>query len=458
MRQNKIAKNLTTDSIYKLIVDIALPSSIGLLFHTLYNVVDTYFAGQHVGTNALAGITLGFPIYFILIAITSGIGNGTTALASIALGKKSSSDFHAFALNASIVGLILSVLFFAFKQTYIPFLFKLSGASGDVLFNGVSYINTIFFGIFFFMLNSIINALLTAQGDTKSYRNFLIFGFFLNVLLDPLFIMGWWGLPELGTFGVALATVLIQLLGMIYLFFKLLKSESFHWVEFKAAKVSFARSKELLGQGIPSILSNAASALGVFVINYFIVKIAPGATTIAAYGAAMRVEQLVLIPTMGLNTAAITLVGQNYGAGLIDRVKETKHKTLLLGITFIVVGALIIYPLIRPIIGLFNSDTAVIEAGWYYLHIEIFALPTYIILGLYTSVLQGVKKPNWAIFIGLYRQIIMPILIFSVLLNAFPVGIKGIWFGIVFINWSATIFTFFYAEHVIKKLAIKPTL
>lgn len=446
--------NLTKDSIFKLIKNIAIPASTGLIFNTFYNVVDTYFAGKEIGTAALAGITIGFPIYFILIAISTGIGNGTTALASIALGRKDRETYHSLALNSMVIGFVSSLLIALSIKNLVPFLFKFSGASGTELNYGIDYINTIFIGSIFFIINSILNALLVAYGDTKSYRNFLIIGFFLNILLDPLFIMGWFGLPKLETIGVALATVLVQMTGTIYLGKRLYQNHIFKFELFKRCNLRLKTILELLEQGIPSALTTATTALGVFVINYFILKIMPGPVTIAAYGAAMRVEQLALIPTMGLNTAAITISGQNFGGKIYSRVIEVKNKTLLIGTTFITLGGIIIYPFISSLIGIFASDINVINAGTHYLQIEILALPTYIILGLYLSVLQGIKKPNWAVFIGTFRQIIMPFVLFNIFTKVFNMGITGIWIGVVIVNWLAVILTYFYGEYTLKRILL----
>lgn len=446
--------NLTEDSIFKLIKNIAIPASTGLVFNTFYNVVDTYFAGKILGTEALAGITIGFPIYFIIIAISTGIGNGTTALTSISLGENDIDNYHSLALNSMFIGIISSLILVFSMKTFIPFLFKFSGASGLELEYGVKYMNVIFLGSVFFILNSILNALLTSYGDTKSYRNFLIIGFFLNIILDPLFIMGWFSFPKFGIMGVALATIFVQMTGTFYLFSRLYKNHIFKFQIFKKCNLKFKTMLELLEQGIPSTLTTATTAFGVFVINYFILKIAPGPVTIAAFGSAMRVEQLILLPTMGLNIAGITIVGQNFGGKIFSRVIEVKNKILLIGVGFIIVGGIIIYPFISSLIGVFASDINVVTAGTNYLKIEIFALPTYIILGLYLSVLQGIKKPNWSVFIGLFRQIIMPFILFNVFTNIFNLGITGIWIGIVIVNWLAVILTYFYSEYTLKKILL----
>jgi len=442
--------DLTTGTIFSHIKRIAVPASIGLLFNTMYNVVDTFYAGR-ISTEALAGMTISFPIFFIVIALSSGIGSGATALSSIALGGKKKDEFHRLSYNAMIAGLIASLIILVLAPVITGPLFRLSGASGTEMTLGIQYTNTIFYGAIFFIMNAIINGLLNAQGDTKSYRNFLIIGFFLNLILDPLFIFGWFGLPKLGTMGVALATVIVQAIGTLYLLIRLNKSSVFNFHDFQGSKYSASTMKQLIQQGAPSSLNMATIAIGVFVINAFILNFAPGPTTIAAFGAAMRVEQIALLPALGLNIAALTIAGQNFGANKHHRVYEVEKLTQKIGGAMMVIGALIIYPLAPRLIEIFNSDPGVIEAGAAYLRIEIFALPTYVLLNIFISILQAIKKPNFAVGIGLYRQIILPFILFQLLGTQLNLGIKGVWWGIVIINWSAVVITYFYSRQVLKK-------
>ncbi|MBI9011817.1 MAG: MATE family efflux transporter [Clostridiales bacterium] len=442
--------DLTQGSLIEHIKRIAIPASIGYLFNTLYNVVDTFYAGK-LSTDALAGMTISFPIFFIVIALSSGLGSGTTALNSIALGQKREDTFHKLSKNAVFLGLIFSVMILFIAPILTPFLFKMSGATGNAMTLGVDYTQTIFYGVLFFIMNAILNGFLNAQGDTKSYRNFLIFGFFLNLILDPLFIYGWFGLPKLNTVGVALATVIVQCIGTIYLIYKVLKSPVFDKHDFIQAKLSPYTSKEILKQGIPSSLNMATVAIGVFVINYFILFFAD-APTIAGYGAAIRIEQMALLPALGLNIAVLTITGQSYGAKDKKRMWSLYKLALKIGVTIMLMGAAIIYPLAPLLIKLFNSDPSVVDAGTVYLRIEVFAFATYVFLYTGISSMQGIKRPNFAIFIGLYRQIVLPIFLFYLLGEVFYFGIKGVWYGIVIINWSAVIITVLYHKALMKNL------
>jgi len=441
--------DLTKGDIMTHVRQIAIPASVGLFFNTLYNVVDTFYAGR-LSTDALAGMTISFPIFFIVIALSTGVGSGTTALSAISLGEKDVNNFHKLGINAIITSIVISLLVFIGAPFLTEFLFELSGAIGQAKILGIDYTNMIFMGALFFVLNSTINGMLNATGDTKSYRNFLIIGFFMNLILDPLFIFGWFGLPELGTAGVALATVVVQAVGTMYLSYCLINNAVFELKIFKKSSLSFKTVGQILKQGIPSSLNMATIAIGVFVINYFVLLYASGASTIAAYGAAMRLEQMTLLPALGLNIAALTITGQNFGAGLYERIYEVQRKTIIVGGLMMVVGGIIIFIFTPFLISIFNNDPLVIEAGTSYLRIEVFALPTYIILNILISVLQGVKKPTFAVYVGLYRQILLPFILFPLFGGLY--GINGVWYSIVFINWSALFFTYVYSKVTLKKV------
>jgi putative MATE family efflux protein len=442
--------DLTTGSLYKHIRKIAIPASVGYLFNTLFNVVDTFYAGK-LSTDALAGMTISFPIFFIVIALSSGLGSGTTALNAIALGKKDNMTYHSLAKNAVILGIIVSIIVMLIAPLLIDFLFNLSGSSGEAKRLGVNYISAIFYGVFFFVINSILNGFLNAQGDTKTYRNFLIVGFMLNLVLDPLFIYGWFGLPKLGTIGVALATIIVQVVGTIYMTFKVIKSPIFSLQLFLKEKFSAVTSANILRQGFPSSLNMVTVALGVFVINYFILLFGDN-STIAGYGAAIRIEQLVLLPALGLNIAVLTITGQSYGAKNSHRIKEIHKISIRVGVAIMLIGSIVIYPFAPLLIKFFNNDPAVIQAGTTYLRIEVIAFASYVFLFTGVASMQGIKKPNFAVVIGLYRQIVLPIILFYLMGSVFNLGVKGIWFGIVLINWSAVLITTVYHNHLIKNI------
>lgn len=443
--------DLTTGHLPTHIKRIAIPASIGFLFNTMFNVVDSFYAGQ-LGTDALAGLALSFPIFFLIIALSGGVGNGTSALTAIALGKRDDKTFHQLVLNATVLAVVIGLVFGLTAPLTVEFLFQLIGASGEALRLGVSYTQTIFFGTVFFTLNFAFNGMLSSQGNTKPFRNYLIIGFFLNLILDPLFIFGWFGLPALGVVGVAIATIMVQALGSLYLAYKVTTSDAFEWTLLKSSTLSWTTIKDLLRQGIPASLNSATIALGVFVINYFVLQYG-GDTTIAAYGVSLRIEQIILLPTIGLNIAALSIVGQNFGASNIDRILEVRRLTTRYGIFIMVLGMAVVLLFAAPLIRIFDQTPVVVDAGVTYLRIATLVFIAYIPLNINVSILQGIKQPNFAVYIGVFRQL-FPFALFYFLGTTLGLGIFGVWYGIVVINWLAVIITLWYTNRQLRQLQL----
>ena len=441
--------DLTKGSLSEQFKKISIPASIGFLFNTFYNVVDSIYAGR-LGTENLAAMAVSFPIFFLIISISSGLGNGTAALSAISIGENDKEKFHGLSKNALLLALLSGIIIPVLSPLYLPFLFGISGADGIVLDIGLKYTTTILIGSIFFINNNILYGILSSQGITKPFRNYLIGGFLLNIILDPLLMYGWLGLPAMGVTGVALATVITQLLGNIYLFYHVVKSPYFNYELFKEVRFAFIRIKEILTQGIPATLNMATVALGVFIINYFVLLYG-GDNTIAAYGVSMRIEQIALIPTIGLNIAVLSIIGQNFGAKNYERIKQARRKGTIIGVVIMIIGTIVIVPLAPYLIMIFDTTEEVVKAGTTYLRIEAIAFTTYVFININVSTLQGIKKPRFAVFLGIYRQI-LPIGIFYLLGTIFGLGIYGVWWGIVLINWSAVIISHLYTNRKLKDL------
>lgn len=432
-------EDYTQGNLRKQILNMAIPVSVGMFFNTMFNVVDTFYAGQ-LSTEALAGMSLSFSVFFMLLAVTMGISTGLSALLSIAVGKRNEAEIRHLTANGVFLTVVVSIVVTLTGYVFSPVLLELLGATGQTLLEGTTYLRTIYVGAIFFALNGVLNALLSSRGVTKPYRNFLIIGFFMNLILDPLFIFGPFGLPRLGTMGVALATVVVQFTGNIYLANKCHKLLGLRFEQLMPkmgkplAFIRLKKIKEILSQGIPASLNLMTIALGIYVINYFIYQHGNDAA-IAGYGVAMRIEQIVLLPAIGLNTAALTIAGQNFGAGNLARVKQTYYESLKIGFLIMTVGMLLVYPLADRLIGLFNDDSNVIFEGARYLRIEFIAFNAYIVLNIGLSILQAIKKPQFAVWIGVSRQLVLPFALFTLLGDVLGLGLIGIWWGIVITVW-----------------------
>lgn len=448
----KKSEHLTTQDIPSLIKQLAIPASVGMFFNTMYNVVDTFYAGL-ISTQAIASLSLSFMIFFLIIGLGYGFSSAITALLGNAFGKKryklASIYAHKGLFFVPILGIFLGIIgYFA-----APSLFILLGASDQYLDTSLEYINPILFGTVFFMFNFSLNSILVAQGDTKTYRNTLIFGFFANLVLNPLFIYGFLFIPAMGIQGIAIATVLIQVINMFFMLYKVLQTKVIHFEKLEYFLPDFRIYKQFLAQGLPISLSMLTMAFGSLILTYFVAHY--GMQAVAGYGIGYRVEQLMLLPALGLNTAVLTLVSNNYGAKKYDRVIETLKVSLKYGFIISTVGIIVLTLLGRFIITQFDSNETVVNFGVDYLLVEIWIFYAYIVLFICVSTLQGIKKPKMILYISLYRQIVAKLIIAWVIVKYFELDFIYLWFGVLFMIYSAAIFAYIYTNRLLKEVCNK---
>jgi putative MATE family efflux protein len=439
---------LTTEPIPVLVRRIAVPASIGYFFNTMYNVVDTYFAGL-ISTQALASLSLSLPVFFIIIATGTGVSTGATALIANALGEGKGEEAKLYAAQAISFGVLTSLALTVFGLLISPFLFTVLGAEGDYLSMVLEYMNTLFLGTVLFLLLYMFNAVLNGQGETKPFRNFLVVGFFLNIGLDPWFIYGGLGVPAMGVVGIALATLVAQAVGCVYLAYKVLQSGLVSKDGLRRILPRLEPFKEIARQGLPASVNMLTVGVGIFVITYFVSLF--GKEAVAAYGSAMRVEQIVLVPSIGLNLSTLTLVAQNNGARLFDRIRQTLAITLSYGAVLMGIGTVLVLVGADYLMTLFTEDSSVIRIGATYLRIDALVFYAYVVLFVHVAALQGMKRPMYALWIGLYRQIVAPAILFWSLVHVVDAGLTGIWWGIFGVTWSAALFTLFYARRLLRR-------
>lgn len=442
--------DFTSGNLKKQILAIALPMSVGMFFNTMFNVADTYFAGQ-LGTAPLAGMSMSFSVFFIMLALSSGMGSGISALIAIAQGSKRHDEVEALTYSGIRLAVQVGAGTVLFGLFMTPFLLMALGAAGSALDYGTAYLRTLYMGAPFYMLNATFGGILSSRGMTKPNRNFLITGFFANLILDPLFIFGWFGLPRLGTAGVALATVIVQAGGTVYLAYRCHKVFKVMPMKLMQERWTFYKQREILAQGIPATLNMLTTALGIFIINFFIYRHGNDAN-VAGYGVAIRIEQLVLLLTLGLNTATLTLVGQNFGAKNYERIRQIFKTTMGFGVFLMLLGMIFVYVGAPALVDVFNSDPEVVLSGTGYLRVEFLALIGYAVLNISIAFLQGIKRPNYAIWIGLIRQLILPVILFSLLGDVLGWGITGVWWGIVLSVWTGVLVSMTFVRREIKQL------
>ena len=448
----KISSDLTVGKITKLIRAIAIPAVVGTFFQTLYNIVDVKFAGM-ISPYALTGLSKVFPVYFVIIALSAGLSIGATALVSNYLGKK---DFNKASLifSQSIVVAIMGSIFVAVFGIYIaPIILKFLSTDANTFAYAIDYINVIFIGSIIFFLLTVSNVALTARGDTKSYRNVLIFGFFLNIALNPLFIYGLGPVPAMGVSGIAIATLCAEFIALIYILSKVLKTEIKDFVSLDCFFPKKNMIIEILKQAMPTSISMVSVGFGIFILFYFVSLYSDVAA--GGYGAGVRFEQLFLLPIIGLNTSTLALVGQNYGALKFERIKEIYDKTIVIGITAMIIGGTIIYLLSGIVMGFFTDDPEQIYYGSQYLKIAAFIGPVYPIFFISGALFQGLKKAHYQTAINLLRMIIFPLIFLTIGVKYFDINFREMFLILLVINWIFGLLVLFFSRRLITQILSK---
>ena len=447
--------DLTKDNISTLIRQIAIPSSVGTLFQTLYNIVDVKFAGL-ISPEAITAIAKSFPIYFIIIGFTAGLSIGITALISNALGKGDEKKASLLLAQSILASLIISI-FVTFVGIYgtEPILIFLQ-TSPEIVFYAKDYMNIIFLGASLFFLQLTINSFLVSKGDTKSLRNVLIFTFFLNLFLNPVFIYGALFIPAMGIKGIALATLCSQFVGLIYIIVKVNSTNLKKYLDLECFMPKLSIQKEIFTQAIPAIGSMMFIGLGVFVLLYYVSMY--GDYSAGGYGAAIRFEQLFLLPVLGLNASTLALVGQNFGASNFNRILETYKKSILYGTIFMATCGIFIFFSSDYIMYFFSDDKEIIFYGSTYLKIAAFAGPCYPIFFISSALLQGLKKPNYQMIINLMRMIVLPISALSIAVVYLNVEFATMFLVILTINYifAASVYKFSIYQISLMQRNYKP--
>jgi len=439
---------ITSKPITQLLKKIAIPASTGSLFQTLFNIVDTFFAGK-ISTDALAALAKSFPLYFLIISAGIGIIAGCNSLISNSLGQRNKFAALIYAHHTLIYSTLLSVIITILGIIFSYEILKLMGSSTDSIILAKKYTDIIFYGTFFFLILTSLNSVLYAQGDTKTYRNVLIVGLFANILLNPIFIFGFLFIPAFGIAGLAISTILIQFCACIYLYYKVNKTIlkiNFKFENFLIRKNFFIN---IFNQCMPITFALFLVAIGSYVLLFFISTF--GDNAVAGYGAAIRFEHIFTLPVIGLNTAVITIAAQNFGARRYDRVRDVYTKATLIGFCIMCISGLIIFLLSEYIVGLFSNDLEVIKFGSNYLRIAAFIGPIYPVFFISHALFTALKKTHYIFYSNLFRMVILPFSIVWVILNIYEGYFQDIFYGLLLMNWLFGLVVLFVSRALMIK-------
>ena len=404
-----ISLNLTKDTISNLIKRIAIPASIGTLFQTFYNIVDTFFAGK-ISPEALSALSKSFPIYFIIIATSIGVSVAGTSLIGNSIGENNKKNILYYFSHIIIYGLIISVVITFLGLYYSEKVFFLMGSNPEVIKLGTAYTDIIFYGSILFILVVSLNSLLHAEGDTKTYRNVLVISFFLNIILNPIFIFGFLFIPALGVKGIAVATLIAQFVAFIIVLVKVIFNERVKEISKEYFFIKYYYIKNIFFQSMPITIAISGYSIAATIVFTYIGLSSEYA--VAGYGAATRIEQVVLLPILGINTAIISIIAQNYGANLFDRVKETYFVSIRYGLFIMIISAILVFITAEIVPTFFSNNPEVLDYSTRYLKIAAFILPAYPIFFLSNGFFMALKKSEIAMINNILRNVLVPIVVF----------------------------------------------
>ena len=438
--------DLLKDNIPKLVRKLAVPAMVGTLFQTLFNVVDTFFAGK-ISPEALSALTKSFPIYFIIIATSIGVTVAGTSLIGNSIGEKNDKKTLNYFSHIIYYGILISIFITFLGFYFAEKVFFLMGSSEEVVYLGLEYTNIIYSGAVLFILVVSLNSLLHAEGDTKTYRNVLILSFLLNILLNPILIFGFLFIPAFGVKGIGIATIISQFVSFLIILIKVLKNPRVLNITNEILIPKFLYFKNIFFQSMPITVSICGYALAAAIIFTYVGQ--SGEYAVAGYGVGTRIEQVVLLPILGINTAIISIIAQNYGANKLVRIKETYFTAIKYAFIIMVTAGVLVFLSASVITSFFSNDPEVIEYGKRYLKISAFVLPAYPVFFLSNGFFMALKKSENAMISNFFRNVLNPIVVFYISkhINASFETFFWIWVGI---NWFFSISYFFVVIYYFK--------
>ena len=407
--KEKLNMDLLKDNIPKLVRKLALPAMVGMLFQTLYNIVDTFYAGK-ISPEALSALSKSFPIYFIIVASSIGVTVAGTSLIGNSIGENNKKNILNYFTHIIYFAIIMSVIICFVGLSFSDKIFSLMVTTDEVINLGTQYTDIIFSGSILFILIVALNSLLHAEGDTKTYRNVLILSFFINLILNPVLIFGLFFFPALGFKGIAISTIISQLVAFFIILLKVLKNSRIKEITKENLIPKIFYFINIFFTAMPIVVSIFAySITATIVLKYVGIS---GEYAVAGYGAGTRIEQVVLLPILGINTAIISIIAQNFGAKNFERVKETYFTSIKYSFLIMIISGTILYISSDLIMSFFSNDQIVIEFGSRYLKICSFILPAYPIFFLSNGMFMAIKKAEYAMISNLFRNGFNPLVVF----------------------------------------------
>ncbi len=406
---------------------LSVPIVAANLLQTAYHLTDTFWVGR-LGREAVAAVSLTFPVIFLIISMGGGLAVAGTILVAQFTGSRSSFSVDYISAQTFLLLVIVSVLFTAAGYFLAEPLIDIFGVEEKVAEGAVAYIRITFLGLFFVFGFFVFKALLRGAGDVKTPLYIVIGTVLLNLLFDPMFIFGFWKIPAFGVAGAAVSTVVTQglatLSGLIILF----SGKYDIHLRLKNFKPDFKILKKMLRLGFPASMEHFTMALGIAVLMFVVSRF--GTTVIASYGIGMRVFSFIIIPAFGLAEATTTLVGQNIGAGKEERagrIARISGSTAFFTLAF---AGLLLFIFAEDTVGLFIRDDAeVVQMGGDFVRIMAFGFGFIGIRNVFSGAFRGAGNTFLSMMLGISYFWFMRLPLAYFLSGYTPLEEAGIWFS-----------------------------
>ncbi|MFT4803371.1 MAG: putative MATE family efflux protein [Sediminicola sp.] len=441
-KKPKNKSKYTEGKILSSLVSLAIPIILANILHTAYQLIDTFWLGR-LGANAVAAVSISFPILFLILSIGAGLTLAGTVMVANYKGDDNQKQVNYSSSQTVIVIFFISIILAVFGYFTAAPLMKLIGAGPEVLSDSISYFQVSSFGFVFLFMFFVFQSLMRGIGNVMFPMYIVLTTVLLNLILDPLFIFGWGYLPAYGVAGAAIASVITQGISAVIAMAILFRGKMGIHISLSDMCFDFPWIKKMFKLGIPSSMEQSSRAASLTVMVMLVTGF--GSEVVAAYGIGARVLSLVIVPALGFAMATTTLVGQNVGARKIKRaskIGDLSAKIAFFGLTAI---GILLFFLAEPITRFFiPGDEQVIQDGA--LFIKIMA-PSFGLLGV-QQVLNGVF--NGAGFTAAS----LLISVFSLWMVRFPFAFMlshntdleaaGIWWAFPISNLIAAIIAFTY--------------
>jgi len=430
----------------KLLISMSLPMIISMLVQALYNIVDSMFVAQ-LNEEALTAVSLAFPIQSLMIAVASGTGVGINALLSRSLGERKLEDANKIASNGVFLALVSSLVFAVIGGLGSHFFFASQTDDTLIVEYGTQYLTIITVASMGIFLQITFERLLQSTGKTIFNMITQATGAIVNIILDPILIFGWFGLPALGVTGAALATIIGQFIAVILAvtFHNKYNSEIVvNRKDFKFDKETVANIYKI---GVPSIIMQSIGSITTFCMNNILLMFSSTAATV--FGVYFKLQSFVFMPVFGLTNGMIPIIAYNYGARNKKRILDTLKLSILIAVSIMIIGVIVFQLFPQTLLGLFDASENMLAIG-------VPALRTislsFIFAGfciISSSVFQALGNGVYSLIMSVARQIVVIIPVAFIFAKLF--GLNMVWMAYPIAEIASVLVCIFFLRRILKE-------